>query len=118
MIVPFILLSCGGPPARISFDNASYTGFLYVNGCYQGASKVIYKDEDYNLGTKSTIELENFMKSVNSGESVGAVPVSSEGCAKVFKIEFNGEFEKEANPVASSNGEVRDVVQIYQYRML
>lgn len=117
----FIAIGCGQPPAKIHFGSSlkqSYFGLLHANSCMGGASYLVYNEKHYAFGSKSIAQLNETVSAIGQGQPVSGELLESSGCEKVYQIEFSGEFEKENALTGYDNDEVRQVVQVYQFRLL
>lgn len=112
-----VLASCRPTSEKVSIKNP-FVGYLHANSCMGGSSYLVYNDKQYAFGSRSNAQLNRTVQEISQGTTTKASVLSSKGCEKVFKMEFAGEFEKESALTGYGNDELRQVVQVYQFRLL
>ncbi|MEX0799093.1 MAG: hypothetical protein WEB87_02580 [Bacteriovoracaceae bacterium] len=115
-LIYLFTVSCNQPEGRKP-SSLTFEGFLHANSCMQGASYVMYNDKTYKLGSKSVSEVGSLIEA-SSQKNLSRAPTAVSGCEKIYKMRFNGEFEKESSMTGYGNDEIDLVVQIYHFQLI
>lgn len=112
------LFSCG-QPTQLQYGSVSgmqFTGLLYANTCSLGESFIVYNNQQFLKGNKSSPDLDKLIIDISNNQ-YSSYMLSSNGCQRVFNLEFDGEFEEETNILGNGGTESQNVIQVYKFRI-
>lgn len=111
------LFSCGHPTQiQYSTPGMQFSGLLYANTCSLGESFIVYNNQQFLKGNKSSPDLDKLIIDISNNQFSSYI-LSSNGCQRVFNFEFDGEFEEETNILGNGGRESQSVIQVYKFRI-
>lgn len=93
-----------------------FSGLLYANTCSLGESFIVYNNQQFLKGNKSSPDLDKLIIDISNNQFSSYI-LSSNGCQRVFNFEFDGEFEEETNILGNGGRESQSVIQVYKFRI-
>ncbi|MCO4755729.1 MAG: hypothetical protein KC478_14710 [Bacteriovoracaceae bacterium] len=102
----------------VSSEKYEYTSTFHQNKCVKGASYILHESSRYKVGSKSNKKFNQVLNQLSDGKNVKFEPIASNGCEKIYKLQFNGEIMREKALTGYGNDEIHQVIQVYQFKFL